>query len=128
MGETNHHRNRSPRSESDSEDELDFDRIGFEEFKREWAASLRRMPSDGDSDAADAAKSKSKRSAKDDSHFSIASTKAIRKRANRSTQLAALKLDEAIAQSKLRKERKQHRGNVKMEVNKLKERLKRYGF
>ena len=127
MGEPNHHRKRSPRSESDSEDELDFDRIGFEEFKREWAASLRRMPSDGDSDAADDAHSKSKRSVKD-SHFSIASTKAIRKRANRSTQLAALKLDEAIAQSKLRKERKQHRGNVKMEVNKLKERLKRYGF
>ena len=51
MGEPNHHRKRSPRSESDSEDELDFDRIGFEEFKREWAASLRRMPSDSDSDS-----------------------------------------------------------------------------
>ena len=28
-------------------EELDFDRIGFEEFKREWAASLRSMPDEG---------------------------------------------------------------------------------
>ena len=101
MGEPNHHRKHSPRSESDGEDELDFDRIGFEEFKREWAASLRRMQAIVTA-MQRTMHSKSKRSVKD-SHFSIASTKAIRKRANRSTQLAALKLDEAIAQSKLRK-------------------------
>ena len=63
-----------------------------------------------------------------ESHFSMASTKAIRKRANNKTKKAAFDLDVAIAQSKIRNEVRQHRGNVRADVQKLKERLKKYGF
>ena len=118
------------RSASDSEEELDFDRIGFEEFKREWAASLRSMPDEGNKKEGgkgnDDGTGRSKRAK--DSHFSMASTKAIRKRANNKTKKAAFDLDVAIAQSKIRNEVRQHRGNVRADVQKLKERLKKYGF
>ena len=118
------------RSASDSEEELDFDRIGFEEFKREWAASLRSMPDEGNEKEGgkgnDDGTGRSKKAK--DSHFSMASTKAIRKRANNKTKKAAFDLDVAIAQSKIRNEVRQHRGNVRADVQKLKERLKKYGF
>ena len=56
----------------------------------------------------------------------MAATKAIRTRANNKTKLAALQLDEAIAQSKVRAAARQHRGgeHARKDIEKLKERLR----
>jgi WD40 repeat protein len=129
--------NQSPKS--DSEEEVDFDKIGFQEFRREWASSGRRIHDeektvDGDNSPKGDRKGLG---AKKNSSFSMARTKAIRKRANKKTKLAAANLDLAIEATKhkandrgvlgsQRRYGKNEKGERGLQL--LEERLKKYGL
>jgi WD40 repeat protein len=118
---------------SASEEEVDFDEIGFQEFRREWTSTGRGVGGEDEtSKDAEELSEANKRRAAANSRFSMASTKAIRSRANRRTKIAASRLDAAIQatrepdQPDLRNQRGV--GNERRGMKQLEERLKRYGL